>query len=474
MPTVSPVIVIPGITASDLFDQYELPPEAVWTTMRRRRYDRITLHPADQRYEFREPARVKPGGPFPLVYGELVEELRDGLSEGRPGPVPVFPFGYDWRLPLDLTEAHLDAFVQEVIDRTLLMPPYRSDSEFAANPTVTLIGHSMGGLIIAGYLERYSARLVDRVVTLATPFQGSWEAVLKLTTGTGDLGDDAGKSRERHAARMTPALFHLLPSHGGGLAVDDGLEPDIFHPDAWQPSVVRTIERKVASWDVSGADLFAEMLGAARAHRDRIGALELAEGAAAGSGAARTGSGADRADSDAEADGNRADRADDDAKADGSDGGAGPRLPAGRWLAIVGAGDRTRVGLRVRRDDDGAPRFDLRSAERRNEWHSDEDALRLNSGDGTVPLEGAVASFLGESRLICVTRRDFGYWELKDRALTRFTGLHGLLPTMNMVQRMILRFLLGKDDPYGNTWGRPFPGVAMGEWQPPLPLRAKE
>ncbi len=445
-PVISPVIVLPGITGSDLFDRYELPPEAVWTTMRNRRHDRITLHPADQRYELLEPARVGPGGPFPMVYGELVEELREGLSEGRAGPVPVYPFGYDWRMPLDLTEARLDAFIREVIDRTLLMPLYRRDTDFAANPTVTLIGHSMGGLIIAGYLERYSAACVDRVVTLATPFQGSWEAVLRLTTGTGDLGEDSGKARERHAARMTPALYHLLPSYGGGLSVDEELEADIFHPDAWQPSVVRTIERNVRGWDVSGAELFAEMLGAARAHRERIGGLRLAASAPTGNGnpaaaaAAETGS---------------------------------PRLSADRWLAIVGGDDETRVGLRVRRGDNGAPRFDLRSAERQNHWDTDDDAARLNSGDGTVPLAGAVAPFLHESRLVCVTPRDFGYWELKDRALTRFTGLHGLLPTMNMVHRMILRFLLDKDDPYGNTWGRRFPGVAVGEWDPPLPLAAK-
>ncbi len=446
-PVVSPVIVVPGITGSDLFDRYELPPEAVWTTMRKKRHDRITLHPADQRYELLEPARVKPGGPFPMVYGELVEELRDGLSEGRAGPVPVYPFGYDWRMPLDLTEARLDAFIQEVIDRTLLMPLYRGDAGFAAGPTVTLIGHSMGGLIIAGYLQRYTAARVDRVVTLATPFQGSWEAVLKLTTGTGDLGQDSGKARERHAARMTPALYHLLPSYGGGLAVDEELEADIFQPDAWQPSVARTIERQVSGWDVSGAELFADMLGAARAHRDRIGKLELAESEPAGNGnpapataTAETGS---------------------------------PWLSVDRWLAIAGADDETRVGLRVRRDDDGTPRFDLRSAERRNQWKADDDALRLNSGDGTVPLEGAVAPFLGESRLVCVTPRDFGYWEFKDRGLTKLTGLHGLLPTMNMVHRLILRFLLGKDDPYGNTWGRRFPGIAVGEWEPPLPLAAK-
>ena len=78
--TTSPTIVIPGITASVLHDEYELPPEAVWTAVRNKRYDRITLHPEDQRYELLEPARVSSVGPFPLIYEDLTEELRDGLA----------------------------------------------------------------------------------------------------------------------------------------------------------------------------------------------------------------------------------------------------------------------------------------------------------------------------------------------------------------------------------------------------------
>ena len=35
---------------------------------------------------------------------ELIEELRDELAEDFSGPVPVFPFGYGWRMPLDWTE----------------------------------------------------------------------------------------------------------------------------------------------------------------------------------------------------------------------------------------------------------------------------------------------------------------------------------------------------------------------------------
>ena len=43
---------------------------------------------------------------------------------------------------------------------------------------------------------------------------------------------------------------------------------------------------------------------------------------------------------------------------------------------------------------------------------------------------------------------------------------------MNMLHRLILRFLLGRGDPYGNTWGRRLPRVA--EWNPPMELTEKD
>ena len=440
--TIPPVILIPGITASVLHDEYELPPEAVWTTALKRRYERITLHPLTLHakhppYELQEPARVAPRGPFPLIYEDLVEELRDGLSEDAGAPVPVFPFGYDWRMPLDHTEQRLATFVDEVIDRTLLIHHYRDDPAFRRHPTVTLIGHSMGGLIIAGYIQRHTGAKVHKVVTLATPFQGSYEAVLKVATGTADFGDDSGKARERRMARLTPALYHLLPSFADpDTAAADNLPTDLFHPTAWQPNVVNSIEAQVGDWDITGSDLFRAMLDQAQAHRTRISSLQLAP--------PRNG------------DPN------------------GHQIASDDWLAIAGADCKTRVGLRIERDPDGAPRFDLRSDERRNHWDSDDtdSATRRQTGDGTVPLAGAVPPFLDESRLVCVTPGDFGYWELRDRVLSGLAGFHGLIPKMNMLHRLILRFLLDKDDSYGNTWGRPLPGVT--EWDPPLkPLKPK-
>ena len=133
---VAPVIVVPGITASVLRDEYDLPPSDVWTTVFRRNHDRIALHPENLRYEAREPARVARSHVYPLVYEDLIEELRDDLPGGDGSAVPVYPFAYDWRMPLELTEYRLAWFIGEVIERTSLMRHYRA-AGYAAAPKVS-------------------------------------------------------------------------------------------------------------------------------------------------------------------------------------------------------------------------------------------------------------------------------------------------------------------------------------------------
>jgi len=166
-----PVIVVPGITASYLRDEYPLPPEYVWNVLKKK-YDRVAMHPNDLRYEAIEPARLQPGQIFEIAYEEIVEELRYNLSPREDEPVPVYPFGYDWRMKLNDLEDQFSDFVDEVIDRTKLMKHYYR-ADYGKNPKVNLVGHSMGGLIIAGYLEKKGkANPVNKVVTIATPFQG--------------------------------------------------------------------------------------------------------------------------------------------------------------------------------------------------------------------------------------------------------------------------------------------------------------
>ena len=59
MPLPNPVIVVHGITAVDLRDLYDFPPEKIWSTLARD-YRRAGLHPEDRRYEGELPAQVRP------------------------------------------------------------------------------------------------------------------------------------------------------------------------------------------------------------------------------------------------------------------------------------------------------------------------------------------------------------------------------------------------------------------------------
>ena len=426
-----PVIVVPGIKGSTLLDEYEVPFKDVWSAPKdlwravinrgRKRYERIAMHPHDPRYEAREPARVRAGSMFEIIYEDLIEELREELSE-RSGDrtVPVYPFGYDWRMPLAETERHLSDFVHEVIDRTKLLLHY-DEVGYGSQPKVSLVGHSMGGLIIAGYLESCGGELVNKVVTVGSPFQGSCEAVEKIITGK---GANSGSSRERKAARMTPALYHLLPSFEDaftiqGQEVASDSVPSIYDPDLWQPSVIESIDAFVGKWGLPGRlsarEVFDGLLKEGKRHRERIGGLSLEA------------VGMDRKD----------------------------------WLAVAGIGAETLVGFEIEYRDG---KLQFRLTDHKNEGR--------NTGDGTVPLAGALPLFLEEKHLVCVAPKDFGRWipELSDNALRRFAGFHAALPEMNMLHDLIVRFFTDGDNRYPNTWGRPVPGVANDEWDPPLDL----
>lgn len=428
---VDPVIVVPGITATYLLDEYPVSHERVWSVVLKD-YDRVVLHPDNIRYEATEPSRVRPGQIFEIAYKELIEELRYNLRDVEDRVIPVYPFGYDWRQPLETSEAELDEFVNEVIERTKLIRHYH-EVGYADNPKVNLIGHSMGGLIIAGYLANKGKEApVNKVVTLATPFMGSFEAVMKIATGTANLGTTPPSSREREAARVTPALYHLLPRFKNGISIGNDIPNSLFNPGAWQPSIVQSIQEFVRLKGlptndsfIKATEVFKSLLDQSDTHGKKIEKFKLSDAA----------------------------------------------LNEKKWLAVVGVDSVTRVKLNIIKNDINVVDFKIATGDRDNKWSSKKINERRFTGDGTVPFEGAVPPFLDESNLVCVTPDDYGYWEVQDRLLTKVAGFHGLLPNMNMLHRMIVRFLKDLGDPRKNTWGRPAPGVK--DWDPPLELNKK-
>lgn len=125
--------------------------------------------------------------------------------------------------------------------------------------------------------------------------------------------------------------------------------------------------------------------------------------------------------------------------------------------------------LRVRRKDDGAIWFDLTSDDRMNHWPPDPRAWaggpRIYTGDGTVPYQGGRCPFIPTEEAVCVADVDYGYWELKDRGLEGVVGLHGMLPTMNFVQKLIVCQFSGTV--HDGVWGRRAPDL-LGDWKPPI------
>ena len=425
----SPVIFLPGITGSALRDEYPVSPETVWSPFKLliQAYDRITPHPDNPRLELLEPARIARDHLFEIIYSEMIEELRHDLSPQADEPVPVFPFAFDWRQPLEEIQGLLDAFIDEVVDRTRLLRHY-VDQGFGKPQfpgRVNLVAHSMGGLIVAGYLRQYADAKIDKVATIATPFRGSVESVSKTAVGVGALGLGPNSSRERETARVTPSLYYLLPSFTGAVLAAPGVSSDLFDPAAWQPGIIDSLASFIRMYGTDritdvhqqAVTLLGSMLSAAQAHRNSVESLVLTD--------------------------------------------------SKRWLCVVGVDEKVRTKMAIRKDSNGDPRFDLPDDDVVNKWTDHDPAQRVNTGDNTVPYLGARSSFIPTEQVVCVTPDDFGFWEFKDRALEK-VGFHISLPNMNLVQRLVVSHLKGSI--YGNVWGRQAPDVPAGvAWDPPIP-----
>lgn len=446
-----PVILVPGIKGTELTDEYTTDREAVWSVLAsmRRDYKRLALHPDNRRYERIEPARIAAGAVFNVIYEQFLKGLRHELSPREDLPTPVFAFSYDWRRDLDGLQADLEGFIDEVIERTLLLRHYYQ-SDYRRNPRVHLVGHSMGGLIIAGYLAQRGAARVAKVATIATPFRGAASAVLYIATGQASIMSMDVSPSEREVARMLPSMYHLLPGYDGALQWPGGLARSFYRPLAWQPSVYQTIAEYIRIYSrsetsenallaerlVAAARILRSLLDAARRHRSGVDALDL-----------------------------------DDAGMTSAD-----------WLCIAGIGEPTvdRIVARTSTlpdpsafalaglfEDGRAIEIDLHASGPVDTWDpTRHDAPGARTGDSTVALAGATPEFLPIERMVSVTRHHYAWWELSDRVINGVVDLHAALPRMNAVQSMVIAHFLGRD--VRAVRALPAPGVSAARWKPPV------
>ena len=135
-------------------------------------------------------------------YTDLENRLRALAGDER----FYMAFPYDWRLSIATAATRLESAIEQRLN-TLPSPE---------DVRVTLVCHSMGGLVARYFIEVNGAHdLVRNYITLGTPFSGSLKALHVLATGeairVGPLSFFKGSIRD--AAATMPGLHELVARH---------------------------------------------------------------------------------------------------------------------------------------------------------------------------------------------------------------------------------------------------------------------
>jgi hypothetical protein len=148
-------------------------------------------------------------------YQALINDLgRCGFREtGDPPTLWLFP--YDWRKANELAAAGLADRVDAAV------------AAHGGRAEVSLVAHSMGGLICRYYLEsgafagRPGLAAVRRLITLATPHRGAAAALPRVLGMEKTLWLSAAQVRQVASDPRYPAAYQLLPPAGEPFAWDE-------------------------------------------------------------------------------------------------------------------------------------------------------------------------------------------------------------------------------------------------------------
>ncbi len=193
----SPVIFIPGILGSTLYSPDDK--KTIW-------FSAPAILADASRLDIRSPLTVKNNGidqqplsPIQREYGVMNQNIIviEWLCRTMPER-PIYFFSYDFRRSCREAAAHLHKMIEEI-----------------GAESVSVVCHSMGGLVTSSYAADYGTEKLDTVVMLGVPFEGSFEVLRMYLTGDvreipNAVAETVGITREMMAGY--PGLAELMPT----------------------------------------------------------------------------------------------------------------------------------------------------------------------------------------------------------------------------------------------------------------------
>ncbi|MCG5437838.1 esterase/lipase family protein [Micromonospora foliorum] len=175
---------------------------------------------------------------------------RESVNHPDAPPGNLLPIAYDWRLSNRYNGRRLARLIEPALES------WRGQGGSYADAMVTLVCHSMGGLIARWYIECCGgAETTHKLITIGTPYRGSAKALGQLVNGSHKGIGRFGVSLT-DLIRSMPSMYQLLPEyacleHPDGLAkttetalpelttakIDDGMR---FHTQLAEAEIGRS------------------------------------------------------------------------------------------------------------------------------------------------------------------------------------------------------------------------------------------
>jgi len=204
VPGKEPVLIIPGIAGTELYNGNDL----IWADLDRMKFN-------NDQFLIDNLALDIGGIPLTNAYsGSVIKKIRDLLifetnifedleivltNNGYQLNQSLFYLPYDWRLDLETTKEALNQKIQDIKTQT-------------GSDEVSIIAHSMGGLIAKEYIDTYGKNNIDKLIFVGTPHLGAPKVAKVLMAGDNFEIPWLEKDRIKELSLNMPSVYELLPN----------------------------------------------------------------------------------------------------------------------------------------------------------------------------------------------------------------------------------------------------------------------